>query len=49
MLWSQIKLTPHDLSDLQITGEFDNRPGTYRIVPKLNRAPYDVLKIDEFW
>ena len=28
MLWSQIKLTPYDFSDLQITGDFDNRPGT---------------------
>ena len=24
MLWSQIKLTPYDFSDLQITGEFKN-------------------------
>ena len=28
MLWSQIKLTSYDFSDLHITGEFDNRPGT---------------------
>jgi len=26
MLWSQIKLTSYDFSDLHITGEFDNRP-----------------------
>ena len=28
MLWSQMKLTSYDFSDLHITGEFDNRPGT---------------------
>ena len=28
MLWSQIKLTSYDFSDLHITGEFDNRSGT---------------------
>jgi len=28
MLWSQIKLTSYDFSDLHITGKFDNRPGT---------------------
>ena len=27
MLWSQIKLTSYDFSDVHITGEFDNRPG----------------------
>ena len=32
MLWSQIKLTTYDFSDLQITGEFDNRPGTGRFL-----------------
>jgi len=32
MLWSQIKLTSHDSSDLHITGEFDNRPGTGRFL-----------------
>jgi len=26
MLWSQIKLTLYDFSDLHITGEFDNGP-----------------------
>jgi len=30
MLRSQIKLTSYDFSDLHITGEFDNRPGTGR-------------------
>jgi len=30
MLWSQIKLAPYNFSDLQITGEFDNQPGTGR-------------------
>ena len=30
MLQSQIKLTSYDFSDLHITGEFDNRPGTKR-------------------
>ena len=30
MLWSQIKLTSDDFSDVHITGEFDNRPGTGR-------------------
>ena len=29
---SQIKLTTYDFSDLQITGEFDNRPGTGRFL-----------------
>ena len=28
ILWSQIKLTSYDFSDLHINGEFDNRPGT---------------------
>ena len=32
MLWSQIKLTTCDFSDLQITSEFDNRPGTGRFL-----------------
>jgi len=31
MLWSHKKLTTYDFSDLHITGEFDNRPGTGRI------------------
>jgi len=30
MLWSQIKLKSYDFTDLHITGEFDNRPGTRR-------------------
>ena len=30
MLWSQIKLTSYDFSDLDTTGEFDNRPDTRR-------------------
>jgi len=32
MLWSQIKLTSYDFTDLHITGEFDNRPGTGRFL-----------------
>jgi len=32
MLWSQIKLTSYDFSDLHITGEFDNRPGAGRFL-----------------
>ena len=32
MLWSQIKLTSYDFSDVHITGEFDNRPGTVRFL-----------------
>jgi len=32
MLWSQIKLTSYDFSDLHITGEFDNCPGTGRFL-----------------
>ena len=32
MLWSQIKLTSFDYSDVHITGEFDNRPGTGRFL-----------------
>ena len=32
LLWSQIKLTSYDFSDLHITGEFDNRPGTGRFL-----------------
>ena len=32
MLRSQIKLTSYDFSDLHITGEFDNRPGTGRFL-----------------
>jgi len=28
MLWSHVKLMPYSFSDLQITGKFDNRPGT---------------------
>jgi len=31
-LWSQIELTSYDSSDLHITGEFDNRPGTGRFL-----------------
>jgi len=30
MLWSQLKLTSYDFSDLHVTGEFDNRPSTGR-------------------
>jgi len=32
MLRSQIKLTSYDFSDVYITGEFDNRPGTGRFL-----------------
>ena len=32
MLRSQIKLTSYDFSDLHITGEFNNRPGTGRFL-----------------
>jgi len=32
MLWSQIKLTSYDFTDLHITGDFDNRPGTGRFL-----------------
>ena len=32
MLWSQIRLTTYDFSDLHITGEFDNRPGIGRFL-----------------
>ena len=32
MLWSQIKLASFDFSDLHITGESDNRPGTGRFL-----------------
>jgi len=32
MLWSQIKLTSYDFSDLHITDEFDNRLGTGRFL-----------------
>jgi len=32
MLWSQIKLTLYDFTDLYITGEFDNCPGTGRFL-----------------
>ena len=32
MLRSQIKLTSYDFSDLNITGKFDNRPGTGRFL-----------------
>ena len=32
MLWSQIKLTPYDFSDLLIDGVFENRPGTGRFL-----------------
>jgi len=35
MVWSQIKLTSYDFSDLHMTGEFDNCPGTGRI--KINQ------------
>ena len=35
MLWSQIKLTSYDFSDLHITGEFDNHPGTGRFFRNL--------------
>jgi len=30
MLWSQIKLTSYDFSDLHITGKYDIQPGTGR-------------------
>ena len=36
MLWSKIKLTSYDFSDLHITGEFDNRPGTGRFLRKFS-------------
>ena len=32
MLWSQIKLASYDFTDLHITGEFDNPPGTGRFL-----------------
>ena len=32
MLWSQIKLTSYDFSDVHIAGEFDNRTGTGRFL-----------------
>jgi len=32
MLWPQIKLTSYDFSEVHITGEFDNRPGTGRFL-----------------
>ena len=32
LLWSQIKLTSYDFSGLHITGEFDNRLGTGRVL-----------------
>jgi len=32
MLWSQIKLKSYDFSDVHITGEVDNRPGTGRFL-----------------
>ena len=32
MLWLQIKLTSYDSSDVHITGEIDNRPGTRRFL-----------------
>jgi len=32
MLWSQIKLTTYDISDLHITGEFYNRPDSGRFL-----------------
>jgi len=32
MLWSQIKLTSYDFTDLHITGEFDNRLGNGRFL-----------------
>ena len=28
MLWSQMKLSPYDFSDLRITDKFENRPAT---------------------
>jgi len=36
MLWSQIKLTPYDLKDLQITVKIDNRPGIGRFLRNLS-------------
>jgi len=43
LLWSQIKPTPHEFSDLQITGEFDNYPGTGRYAcSHIVRAPAGV-------
>jgi len=36
LLWSEIKLTSYEFSDLQITGEFDNRPGTGRFKKKFS-------------
>jgi len=32
MVWSRTTLTPYDFSDLQITGEFDNRPDIERFL-----------------
>jgi len=32
MLWSHIKLTSYDITNLHITGEFDNRPCTGRFL-----------------
>jgi len=40
MLWSQIKLTSYAFSDLQLTGEFDYRPGTGRFKKILLRGHY---------
>jgi len=41
MLWSQIKLPSYDFSnfsDLHITGEFNNRPGTGQLKKNLLRG-----------
>jgi len=43
MLWSQIKLTSYDFSDLHITGEFDNRPGTGRFLKRARFTNYQIL------
>jgi len=38
MLWSQIKLTSYDFTNLHITGKFDNRPGTGRFFRIFSRV-----------
>jgi len=54
MLWSQIKLTLYDFSDLQLSGKFENGPGTGRLLTcfqcvVINRTPYGARPILHEW
>jgi len=53
--WPQIKMTLYDFSDLQLTGEFKNRPGTglfltfFLALSHIVRVPADFTRIKQIF